>query len=54
MRVFVVFQDVNGYAASTRNAGVMFGPDVTAAFLQLNGLDFIIRSHECVVDGLQV
>jgi diadenosine tetraphosphatase ApaH/serine/threonine PP2A family protein phosphatase len=46
--------DVPGVHVSPRNVGVMFGPDVTAAFLAHNHLQVIIRSHECVPNGTQV
>jgi diadenosine tetraphosphatase ApaH/serine/threonine PP2A family protein phosphatase len=32
---------------------VKFGPDVVKDFLQKNGLDKIIRAHECVMDGFE-
>lgn len=34
-----------------RGAGCLFGPDITERFLELNNLEFIVRSHECVDDG---
>jgi len=38
--------DVNGRAPSKRGVGCHFGPDVTRKFLDDNGLDLLIRSHE--------
>lgn len=35
-----------GCSRSPRGAGVLFGPDVTNAFCELNGLACIVRSHE--------
>jgi diadenosine tetraphosphatase ApaH/serine/threonine PP2A family protein phosphatase len=35
-----------GRAPSKRGCGVQFGPDVTREFLDANGLDLVIRSHE--------
>jgi serine/threonine-protein phosphatase 5 len=36
-----------GLRANTqRGCGLVFGPDVTEAFLSANGLRFVIRSHE--------
>lgn len=37
-----------------RGAGVLFGPDSTASFLDENGLDMVVRSHECVEEGFDL
>ena len=35
-----------GRLPSKRGVGLSFGPDVTADFLQRNGLKLLVRSHE--------
>jgi serine/threonine-protein phosphatase with EF-hand domain len=35
-----------------RGAGVMFGVSMTLAFLETNNLKMIVRSHECVEEGI--
>lgn len=40
-----------GLQLNPRGAGVAFGPDVTKAFLDANGLKMVVRSHECVRTG---
>lgn len=42
-----------GRAPSKRGVGVQFGPDITEAFCKLNGLDYIVRSHEVKADGYE-
>ena len=38
-----------GRSPSKRGVGCQFGPDVTRRFLETNGLDYVIRSHEVKV-----
>ena len=40
-----------GTEASTRGAGVFFGPDVTEEFCANNAISLVIRSHEMVQEG---
>lgn len=43
-----------GTAPSKRGVSHGFGPDITAKFLERNGLDLVIRSHEVRDEGYQV
>nr|AEE62915.1 unknown [Dendroctonus ponderosae] len=47
-------QPQDGRAPSKRGVGCQFGPDVTHAFIKLNKLDYIIRSHEVKDSGYEV
>jgi len=47
-------QEQNGLAPSKRGGGTMFGPDITAAFLERNGLKLMVRSHEVQEEGYKV
>ena len=43
-----------GRAPSKRGVGCAFGSDVTKAFLQHNGLQLLVRSHEVKEDGYEI
>jgi len=47
-------QPFPGRGPSKRGVGQSFGPDITADFLDANGLQLLIRSHEVMEEGYQV
>jgi len=42
-----------GWGISPRGAGYTFGQDITEQFTQINGLHFIARAHQLVMEGYQ-
>ena len=40
-----------GRSPSKRGVGLSFGPDITKAFLELNNLEMLVRSHEVKEEG---
>jgi serine/threonine-protein phosphatase 5 len=47
-------QPFPGREPSKRGVGMSFGPDVTERFLNANGLDILVRSHEVKEEGYAV
>ncbi|KAL5111915.1 Serine/threonine-protein phosphatase 6 catalytic subunit [Taenia crassiceps] len=43
--------NVSTWTVSPRGAGFLFGEEITEKFVALNGLDFICRAHQLVLEG---
>jgi len=43
--------DTSGWGISPRGAGYIFGTDITQKFNHKNGLKFIVRAHQLVMEG---
>lgn len=44
-------ENIDGWNASMRGAGYIFGGDIVKMFLQVNDLDVIARAHQLVMEG---
>ncbi|KAG0745840.1 hypothetical protein G6F57_008070 [Rhizopus arrhizus] len=44
-------EEIQGWGYSPRGAGYLFGGDVVEAFLHTNGLKFVARAHQLVMEG---
>mgnify|MGYP002719930010 FL=1 len=47
----VPLSDISGWGVSPRGAGYLFGGDVVKGFVHTNGLDFIARAHQLILEG---
>jgi serine/threonine-protein phosphatase 5 len=45
--------DMPGRHPSKRGCGLQFGPDITARFLERNGLKLLVRAHEVKQEGFE-
>ena len=46
--------NINGRHPSNRGVAITFGPDVVKNFLKSNGLQQLVRSHECKSEGYEI
>lgn len=46
-------EDITGWGVSPRGAGFLFGGDVVKKFVHTNGLDFIARAHQLILEGFK-
>lgn len=44
-------EEIDGWKASPRGAGYLFGKDVVEKFLLVNDLSLIARAHQLVMEG---
>lgn len=47
-------EEITGIEESKRRAGVVFGMDIVGQFLEGNGLDLLVRSHQAIENGYKV
>ena len=47
-------EDIKGWNTSPRGAGYLFGGNVVEEFLQRNGLKYIVRAHQLVMEGYKM
>jgi len=47
-------QPQNGWTPSPRGVSHRFGPDISHRFLDLNGLKYLVRSHEMKTEGYEI
>ena len=43
--------ELTGWGVSPRGAGFLFGRDITQSFNYMNGLAFVARAHQLVMEG---
>lgn len=46
--------DIKGWSSSPRGAGYLFGDNVVEEFLNKNGLKYIVRAHQLVMEGYKI
>mmetsp|Transcript_10123 Transcript_10123/g.20576 ORF Transcript_10123/g.20576 Transcript_10123/m.20576 type:complete len:117 (+) Transcript_10123:253-603(+) len=44
-------EEISGWSLSPRGAGYLFGGDICKQFNYINGLTFIARAHQLVMEG---
>lgn len=44
-------ETINGFGVSARGAGYVFGSDVVRRFIHSNGIEYIARAHQLVMEG---
>jgi len=46
--------DIDGWNASPRGAGYLFGKDIVEEFNKINSIDLICRAHQLVMEGYKI
>lgn len=47
-------EDIKGWSMSLRGAGYYFGANVVDEFLRKNGLNYVIRAHQLIMEGYKL